>query len=291
MNGHPSRVFCLTLALALVLAVSACQTPDKPASAPTPNGAPPAAGEHGRPPGPARPLPSPDGGIDQGGAIRPIPGSLFRFENDEKPEKAEETIAKVREIRADGHKLSDYFPKMLATAKLMNLKATDVVADIGAGTGLLAISMLEHDVPFAEMYAVDIDKPSLELGERILEALELPGRDKVKWVFSHEEDVSLPPASIDVAIFVNSPFYEARANEEGQIVVPRGARLCLESLGRALKDDGRVHVIEAAGDADEATKPRRNFELPFEEAGFKLKSVEESVFFFMAHYHFVWVKK
>jgi len=277
------------IALAVVLlALIGCQTRDEPQLPPPTQ--PPLQPFDGVTPPPARPLPSPDGGIDQGGAIRPIPGSLAMFESNA-PGKAAETVEKVKEIKAKGHKLSDFFPKMLAVAKMADLKDTDVVADIGAGTGLLAISMLEHDVPFAKLYAVDIDKPSLELGARILDILDLPRDERVQWVFSATDDVRLPPASIDVGIFINSPFYEARADEKGKIATSASSLACLKSLAAALKDTGRVHVIEAAGGGAEPTKPRRNFEIPFEDAGFSLASVDESFFFNMSHYHFVWVKK
>ena len=70
----------------------------------------------------------------------------------------------------------------------LKLKSTDVVADIGAGTGYFSRRLAMHA---AKVYAVDIDSKLLEIAKKNLPP-------NVTTVLSKPHDPMLPPASVDV---------------------------------------------------------------------------------------------
>jgi arsenite methyltransferase len=70
----------------------------------------------------------------------------------------------------------------------LQLKPTDAVADIGAGTGYFSRRLAMHA---AKVYAVDIDAKLLDIAKKNLPA-------NVTTVVSKPQDPMLPPASVDV---------------------------------------------------------------------------------------------
>jgi arsenite methyltransferase len=111
-------------------------------------------------------------------------------------------------------------PHEVVTA--LNLKASDTVADIGAGSGYFAQRFARH---VAKVYAVDIDQKLLDIA-----AKDAP--PNLQTILSVPDDPKLPPASVDVMFICdvlhhieNRPAY-------------------FEKLKAALKPGGRIVNID-----------------------------------------------
>ena len=104
----------------------------------------------------------------------------------------------------------------------LNLKPTDTIADIGAGTGYFARRFAMHA---GKVYAVDIDQKLLDIAGK-----EAPAN--LKTVLATPDDPRLPDGSVDVIFFCDVLHHiENRA-----AYYPK--------LGKALKPGGRIVVIE-----------------------------------------------
>ena len=110
----------------------------------------------------------------------------------------------------------------------LNLKSTDVVADIGAGSGYISFRLAEK-VPNGEVLAVDIQPEMLDIIDFLAEENpELP----VKSVLGSETSTNLSPDSIDLALMIDT-YHEFAYPQE-----------MMESLFQALKPQGRVVLVE-----------------------------------------------
>jgi precorrin-6B methylase 2 len=114
----------------------------------------------------------------------------------------------------------------------MQLKPTDVVADIGAGTGYFAFR-LSRAVPQGKVYAVDIQPEMLS----IIEERKKTGQiNNVVSVLGTEADTKLPKEMIDVVLMVDA-YHEFSYPRE-----------MMESIWKSLKAGGRVVQIEYRGE-------------------------------------------
>ena len=77
----------------------------------------------------------------------------------------------------------------------------DVVADIGAGTGLFTRLFAERVGPGGRVYAVDIADTFIR---NIMRAAEHHGYTNIEGVVNNDRDVSLPAASVDIAFLVDT---------------------------------------------------------------------------------------
>ncbi len=116
--------------------------------------------------------------------------------------------------------------------KQMNLKPTDVVADIGAGTGYFTFR-LAPVVKQGKVLAVDIQPEMLAIIEGRKKRFKA---DNVEMILSTETDTKLPAASVDVVLFVDA-YHEFSFPRE-----------MMESIVRGLKPGGRVVQIEYRGE-------------------------------------------
>jgi len=104
----------------------------------------------------------------------------------------------------------------------LNLKPTDTIADIGAGTGYFARRFTHHA---GKVYAVDIDQKLLAIAGKDAPA-------NLKTVLSAPDDPRLPEGSVDVIFFCDVLHHiENRAAYYPKLV-------------KALKPGGRIVVIE-----------------------------------------------
>ncbi len=104
-----------------------------------------------------------------------------------------------------------------------------VAADIGAGTGYLSRRMATAVAPGGKVLAVDVQPEMVRMLERLAKQ---PGVGRIEPSLGAEDDVRLPPASVDLAVMVDVYHELARPYE------------VLSSIVRALKVGGKVAFVE-----------------------------------------------
>lgn len=123
----------------------------------------------------------------------------------------------------------EVFAQRTRVARAVGLEEGDVVADVGAGTGLFT-EMFAQDVGEAGMvYAVDI---SSKMVEHLRERVERKGLEQVEPVLSEARDVGLPEGSCDV-VFVCDTYHHFEY-----------PRTTLASIHRALRPGGEFVVVD-----------------------------------------------
>jgi ubiquinone/menaquinone biosynthesis C-methylase UbiE len=112
--------------------------------------------------------------------------------------------------------------------KQMRLKPTDVVADIGAGTGYFSFR-LSRVVSQGKVLAVDIQPEMLDIIEQRKRTL---SAENVVTILGTETDTKLPDQQVDVVLLVDA-YHEFSYPRE-----------MMESIVRSLKPGGRVIQVE-----------------------------------------------
>lgn len=112
--------------------------------------------------------------------------------------------------------------------KALNLKPTDVVADIGAGTGFFTF-LMAPEVPKGKILAVDIQP---EMIDYLNEGKAKRHATNVQAVLGTESDPKLPAGSIDLAILIDA-YHEFSYPRE-----------MMQQIAAALKPGGRVALVE-----------------------------------------------
>lgn len=121
----------------------------------------------------------------------------------------------------------------------LSLRKTDVVADIGAGTGYFAFRM-SRLLPHGKVMAVDIQKEMLDI--IALRAAEADAN--VVPIMGSTTDINLPENSLDLVLLVDAYHEFSHPREMG------------DSMFRALKPGGRIALVEyRAEDPQVAIKP------------------------------------
>lgn len=116
----------------------------------------------------------------------------------------------------------------LRLLRALNLNASDVVADIGSGTGFFTFRIADL-VPSGRVYAVEVQQA---LVDTIRVRAERRGLRNVTPVLGAVDDPALPENRLDVALVVSSYHEFAHPRE------------MLEQLVRALKPGGRLVLVE-----------------------------------------------
>ncbi|WP_337886299.1 class I SAM-dependent methyltransferase [Fischerella thermalis] len=114
----------------------------------------------------------------------------------------------------------------------LDLKSTDVVADIGAGTGYLSFRIAPK-VPQGKVLAVDIQPEMLDIINFFKQELNVTN---VEAVLATPTNPNLPPASVDLALMVDT-YHEFEYPRE-----------VMQAIVKALKPDGRVVLVEYRGE-------------------------------------------
>lgn len=110
----------------------------------------------------------------------------------------------------------------------LNLKSTDVVADIGAGTGYFSFRIAPR-VPKGKVLAVDVQPEMIETLTTLKTKKHL---SNVEPILSSATDVNLPAESVDVALMVDA-YHEFEYPKE-----------VMTSIVKALKPKGRAVLVE-----------------------------------------------
>ncbi|PMB48522.1 SAM-dependent methyltransferase [Fischerella thermalis CCMEE 5201] len=114
----------------------------------------------------------------------------------------------------------------------LDLKSTDVVADIGAGTGYLSFRIAPK-VPQGKVLAVDIQPEMLDIINFFKQELNVTN---VEPVLATPTNPNLPPTSIDLALMVDA-YHEFEYPQE-----------VMQAIVKALKPGGRVVLVEYRGE-------------------------------------------
>ena len=113
--------------------------------------------------------------------------------------------------------------------RVLRVRRGAIVADVGAGPGYFTTRLARAVGPRGRVYAVDPEPEVLSVLVRRLD-----GASNVTPVLSRDDDPMLPPASCDLAVFINA--YHHVTN--GPAFVRR--------LARCLKRGGRLALIDWA---------------------------------------------
>lgn len=147
----------------------------------------------------------------------------------------------------------------------LELKTTDVVADIGAGTGYFTFR-ISPLVPQGKVLAVDIQQ---EMINYLNENKAKQKATNVQAVLGTIQDPNLPDNSVDLVLFVDAYHEFSHPREMMQAIV------------EALKPGGRVALVEyRAEDPDVPIRPRHKMTIAqatkeMEAVGLKLKNTSD----------------
>ena len=156
----------------------------------------------------------------------------------------------------------EVFAKRAEILKAIGLKPTDVVADIGAGTGLFTRLFAAQLGPEGRVIAVDIAR-------KFLDHIEVTCRERnlrnVETLLCTDDSTQLPPGSVDVA-FICDTYHHFEFPQK-----------TMTSLRKAMKPGGRVIVVDFRRVEGESTEWTMNhvragqevFEAEITEAGFR----------------------
>ena len=118
--------------------------------------------------------------------------------------------------------------KIVETMAKLQIKPGQVVADIGAGTGIFTIRFSPAVKPGGKVYAVDVDEKLLD---HIIEVATEQGIVNIEPIFADFDDPLLP-GQIDLA-FINDVLHHIEHRE-----------LYIKNLAGYVKPGGRIAVID-----------------------------------------------
>ncbi len=133
----------------------------------------------------------------------------------------------------------------------VDLAEGDIVADIGAGTGLYSLLFADAVGSSGHVYAVDIEPLFLDLINRRAEDL---GLYNITAVLGRQNDVSLPVQSVDV-VFVADTYHYFENREE-----------IMRTVMNALKPGGSLIIVDYDIIPD-AVRPQDKSHIRFGKAG------------------------
>lgn len=152
--------------------------------------------------------------------------------------------------------------------RILKIAKGAVVADIGTGSGYMAVRMAKIVGSQGKVYANDIQLGMLDLVRRNVEKAKLTN---VVPVLGTVEDPRLPAGAIDLALMVDV-YHEFSQPQQ-----------MLQKIRESLKPDGRLVLLEYRGEdpqipiRPEHKMTREQVKLELEHEGFTLKTVNEDL--------------
>ncbi|MEM7157634.1 MAG: methyltransferase [Myxococcota bacterium] len=156
-------------------------------------------------------------------------------------------------------------PEILAA---LAVKPGQVVADVGAGTGLYTLPLAKAVGPEGTVYAVDVQSYFLD---HIAKKAKDAGHEHVKLVRAKQDSSGLPEAAVDLVLMVDAYHH---------IEHPAAY---LASLHASLRPGGRLVIVDyrrGSGDSwrhEHIRASPEEFRAEIESAGFELRSTHEGV--------------
>lgn len=114
----------------------------------------------------------------------------------------------------------------------LKLRSTDVIADIGAGTGYFSFRIAAQ-VPAGQVFAVDVQPEMVDILNFLRQEYQI---NNVEPILGSETNPQLPPASVDLALMVDA-YHEFAYPQE-----------MMQNLWATLKPGGRVALVEYRGE-------------------------------------------
>ena len=119
--------------------------------------------------------------------------------------------------------------KLTLLIKSLDLKPGMVVADIGAGSGVISVLMAEKILPDGKVLAVDVQQEMLDRLRENTKRMKITNIEPVKGT---QQTTSLTPGSVDLAIMVDV-YHELEFPYE-----------MLLDISKSLKPGGRIAFVE-----------------------------------------------
>ena len=166
----------------------------------------------------------------------------------------------VRRFEVEGREAFDLRHEIVRS---VGLEAGQVVADVGAGTGLFVPLLANAVGPQGQIYAIDIAPAFIR---HVAQKAKSAGLTQVKTVLSNERSIEMPPNSVDV-IFTCDAYHHFVHYQD-----------MLASMRAALKPGGRLIVVDfdrnskdiPRGMVQHVGRSKEEFRRQIEEAGFRL---------------------
>lgn len=130
-----------------------------------------------------------------------------------------------------------------AVVDAVGVQPGERVADIGAGTGLYSLLFAERTGPAGVVYAVDIEPRFLKLIAQRVADLDV---SNVVAVLGREDDITLPPASVDI-VFVADTYHYFDDREA-----------IMNSVRESLSANGRLVVLDYTLDPSDIDDRRKD---------------------------------
>ncbi len=158
----------------------------------------------------------------------------------------------------------------------LHIRPDSIVADLGCGTGGFELRLLDEGIPFGGVYAIDIDKLSVDFLSFILSQVEFAGKERIVPVLSAFDDISLPPESVDILISFNAKIgMRALENPLSDERLKTRARF-FTSMKKALRPGAKVHIYEPLEDRGRPYPMEYMIE-PYNTYGFRLSEPPEKI--------------
>ena len=170
-----------------------------------------------------------------------LPSSLVEPTDRARAEKAKADVEAAVAAGKPVHTIFGLRSRSPVVAEALELQPTDVVADIGAGTGGFELLLVEGDYAFETLWAVDVDQDALTWFDWALAKAAPDSRERVRTLHSGGRDGRLPQQGVDKALLLNTPFY---LTGDGVVTNDPGSLRCMKSLVDALRPEGMLVMAE-----------------------------------------------